>query len=59
MHAVVIIVVLKVFQLSLQIADIPEHEVIKEFPAYGAGQRERDSESFRGGSGIVAPERVF
>ena len=35
MHSVAIIVVLKVFQLSLKIPGIPEHEVIKEFPAYG------------------------
>ena len=38
MHSVAIIVVLKVFQLSLKIPGIPEHEVIKEFPAYGADQ---------------------
>ena len=33
MHAVAIIVVLKVFQLSFEIPGIPEHEVVKEFPA--------------------------
>ena len=36
MHSVAIIVVLEVSQLSLKIPGIPEHEVIKEFPAYGA-----------------------
>ena len=35
MHAVAIIVVLKVFQLSLKIPSIPEHLVIKEFSANG------------------------
>jgi hypothetical protein len=38
MHSVMIVVVLKLFQLSLQILGIPEHEVIKEFSAYGADQ---------------------
>ena len=50
MHSVVIIVVLKVFQLSLKIPGIPEHEVIKEVPAYGAaGSEEFDESGQEGG----------
>ena len=38
MYAVVIVVVLELFEFSLQIPGIPEHEVIKEFPANGADE---------------------
>lgn len=36
MHSVMIIVVLKVFQLSLKIPSISEQGVIEEFPTHGA-----------------------